>query len=66
MVKNIEFTAKHYEIELPDEAEYQAKLGGVEQSLENDRMEQYMEGFVASLYRNAKIETNESVVTLES
>lgn len=34
--------------------------------LEQERLQQYMEGFVASLYRNATIETNESVITLQA
>jgi len=52
-------------IEPLGEQEYQAKLGTDEQSFEDRRMGQYLQGFVDSLYRNANIETNESIITLE-
>lgn len=52
-------------IEPLDEQQYQAKLGSDEQSFEDRRMGQYQQGFVDSLYRNATIETNESIITLE-
>ncbi len=35
------------------------------QQFQEERMRQYQEGFIASLYRNATIETNESLVTLQ-
>jgi PPIC-type PPIASE domain. len=35
------------------------------QNFKQERTQQYLEGFVASLYRNATIETNESVVTYQ-
>ena len=60
------FVIRLDKIEPWNEQEFQAKQGDVARSLENERTQQYMEGFVASLYRNAKIETNESVITLES
>ncbi len=53
-------------IEPFNEQEFEEKIGQITQSMENERTSQYLEGFVASLYRNAKIETNESLITLES
>ncbi len=60
------FVVRLDDIEPLNEQEFQTKVAQVAQALESERTQQYMEGFVASLYRNAKIETNESVVTLES
>ena len=54
------------EIEPLDTQKIDEKLPEVAQSLKQERMQQYEEGFVASLHRNAKIETNESVITLQS
>ena len=45
--------------------DFDQKRGEITQALEQERLGQYLEGFVASLHRNAKIETNESVVTLQ-
>lgn len=44
---------------------FKDKRDEVAQALKQERMTQYLEGFVASLYRNATIETNESVITLQ-
>ena len=54
------------EIEPFNEANYQQKRSEIAQSLASQRGQQVMEGFVASLYRNATIETNESVITLQA
>ncbi len=54
------------EIEPFDADKFAEKKNEVIRSLEDQRLSQYLEGFVASLHRNAKIETNESVITLQS
>lgn len=46
-----------------DEAQYSKEKAEFAGSFVNERMQQYMEGFVASLHRNATIETNELLVT---
>ena len=59
------FVVRLDSIEPLDEQQNQAKLGSEEQPFEDRRMGQYLQGFVDSLYRNATIETNESIITLE-
>ncbi len=54
------------EIEQFDAQKFKEKKEEVAQALEAERTSQYLEGFVASLYRNATIETNESVITLQA
>ena len=53
------------EIMDPEEATISDKKEAILEELKTERMRQYMDGFVASLYRNATIETNESVITLQ-
>ncbi len=53
------------EIEALDTQKFDEKRDETTRSLQQERMQQYLEGFVASLHRNAKIETNESVITLQ-
>ncbi len=53
------------EISPLDQQEIEAKGVETAQNFEQERIQQYLEGFVASLYRNATIETNESVVTFQ-
>lgn len=48
-----------------DEREFNEKSRQITREFEHERVQQYMDGFVASLCRNAKIETNESVITFE-
>jgi hypothetical protein len=49
-----------------DDQKSPAKLGSGEQSFDEQRLGQYLQGFVDSLRRNATIETNESIITLEA
>lgn len=60
------FVVRLDEIEPLDPQKFDEKGSETARSLEQQRMQQYQEGFVASLHRNAKIETNESVITLQS
>jgi hypothetical protein len=60
------FVARLDEIEPLDIQKFTEKQAATARSLEQERIQQYREGFVASLHRNAKIETNESVITLQS
>lgn len=53
------------EIEPLDTQKFAKERSGIAQKLEAERLQQYLEGFVASLYRNATLETNESVITLQ-
>ncbi len=53
------------EIEQLNTKEFKEKENKIARSFEQERLQQYLEGFVASLYRNATIETNESVITLQ-
>ncbi len=60
------FVGRLDEIEPLDTQKFAEKQVETARSLEQERMRQYLEGFVASLHRNAKIETNKSVITLQS
>ena len=46
-----------------DSEDFNQKKNEISEALEQERMQQYLDGFVASLHRNAKIETNETVAT---
>ncbi len=48
-----------------DHEKYMEKRGEVVKNIEQQRLQQYQEAFVASLHRNARIETNESFITLQ-
>jgi len=60
------FVVRVDEIEPIDMQKFNEKRDETAGSLQEQRMQQYREGFVASLHRNAKIETNESVITLQA
>ncbi len=60
------FVGRLDEIEPLDAQKFAEKQAATVHSLEQERTQQYLEGFIASLHRNAKIETNESVITLQS
>lgn len=60
------FVVRLDEIEPLDMQKFDEKRDETARALKEQRMQQYQEGFVASLHRNAKIETNESVITLQS
>lgn len=50
------------EIESFDEADFLSKRAAILTSLEQEQVSVLIDGFIASLYRNATIETNESVI----
>ncbi len=54
------------EIEPFNQQQFNEKEGEISRALQQERTQQYLEGFVASLHRNAKIETNESIITLQA
>jgi hypothetical protein len=54
------------EIEPVDTAKSKENYAQKVREIEQRRQQEYLEGFVASLYRNATIETNESVVTFQA
>ncbi len=60
------FVIRIDEIEPFDAQKFAEKGDEVARSIKEQRLSQYLEGFVASLHRNAKIETNESAITLQS
>lgn len=60
------FVVRLDEIEPVDMQKFEEKRDETARALKEQRMQQYREGFVASLHRNAKIETNESVITLQA
>ena len=53
------------EIEERDEAFFESKKREVQSELERERMGLFIEGFVASLYRNATIETNDVLLNFD-
>lgn len=59
------FVVKLNEIEPFNAEKFEEKKAEIARVLEEQRLSQYLKGFVASLHRNAKIETNESVITLQ-
>ncbi len=65
VVDNQGYLIRLDEIEQLNTKELKEKTDKMTQSFEQERRQQYLEGFVASLYRNATIETNESVITLQ-
>lgn len=60
------FIVRLDEIEPFNAQEYQVKIDGGERPFAKLRLEKYLQGFVDSLYRNATMETNESIITLET
>lgn len=54
------------QLDVPKNEESSAVSVQEKQAFDEQRMRLYMQGFVASLRRNATIETNESIITLES
>lgn len=60
------FVVRLDEIEPINMEQFEEKRSETARELEQQRMQQYREGFVASLHRNAKIETNESIITLQA
>lgn len=65
MAENAGFLIKLDEIAPLSGEEFDKKKDEISQQFQEERMSQYQEGFIASLYRNARIETNESVVTFQ-
>ena len=60
------FVVRVDEIEPFNQQQFNEKEGEISRALQQERAQQYLEGFVASLHRNAKIETNESIITLQA
>lgn len=60
------FLVRLDQIEPFNQAEYEQKRAAIIEELGVERGQQLLEGFVASLYRNATIDTNESVITLQA
>ena len=59
------FVIRLENIEPLKEQDYSAKLGIEELPFDERRTGEYLQGFVASLRRNANLRTNESIITLE-